>query len=360
MEFLVHGDAEALAAVVREQPGTLRHLMGRLWDPDPALRRRALDALGELAAAHPDRGREALRRMMWALTDEAATNGVFGIPLLAAVARHAPEVAAPFVGPVASLLWDAGLRPTIAETLAEVREAAPALIADVADVVRHQLGAGTPDETWLLTRILGPQPETEATMVRETQRQRIERCRQEVAEHPERATAHHNLGLALTVSGRVKEAEEAYLKAVELDPTLVQAWVNLGGIRMMRWEFKGVLEANQRAVELQPELVEAHFNMGQAYLYLNRPEDLLRCNQRVLELDRDHAQAHYFAAVAQLALDNLGAAERHLGRAMELGHQPTQDFLKALEKAQRGKVRHVQPNVIEISGSQEPENQEEA
>lgn len=196
-------------------------------------------------------------------------------------------------------------------------------------------------------------------MARESQRQRIERCRQEIAEHPERASAHHNLGLAMTVSGRVKEAEAAYLRAVELEPTLVQAWVNLGGIRMMRWDFQGVLEANQRAAEIQDDLVEVHFNMGQAYLYLKRPEDLLRCNLKVLELDREHGQAHYFAAVAYLALDNLGAAERHLGRAMELGHRPTQDFLKALEKAQQSKVRTIQPNVIEISGAHGPENKEE-
>ena len=38
-------------------------------------------------------------------------------------------------------------------------------------------------------------------------------------------------------------------------------------------------------------------------------------------------------------LDNLGAAERHLGRAIELGHRPTQDFVKALEKAQQKKAR---------------------
>lgn len=193
-------------------------------------------------------------------------------------------------------------------------------------------------------------------MTRESQRQRLERCREEVDANPERASAHYNLGLAYTVSGRVKEAEAAYLKAVELDPTLVQAWVNLGGVRMMHWDFAGALEANQRAVAVQADLVEAHFNIGQAYLYLNRPQDLLDANLRVLELERDHAAAHYFASVAHLALDNLGAAERHLGRAMELGHRPTQEFMKAIEKAQQAKPM---PNVIEIPGPEGPDNNEE-
>jgi tetratricopeptide (TPR) repeat protein len=193
----------------------------------------------------------------------------------------------------------------------------------------------------------------------ESQRHRLERCRQEIEEHPERASGHYNLGLAYTVSGRVKQAEEAYLKALELDPTLVQAWVNLGGVRLMRWEFQGCLEANRRAAEIRDDLPIVHYNMGQAYLYLNDPEQLVHCNERVLELDRDHAAAHYYTAVGYLALDNMGAAERHLGRAIELGHRPTQDFVKAMEKAQLKKQREKNVTLIEISGAEAPDNTKE-
>jgi tetratricopeptide (TPR) repeat protein len=194
---------------------------------------------------------------------------------------------------------------------------------------------------------------------RESQRQRIKRLLQTVEEQPQRASAHYNLGLAYTTSGRVKLAAEAYEKALELDPDLVEAWVNLGGVRLLHWDFQACLEANQEAVARQPDLVQAHFNMGQAYLYLNEPERLLECNKRVIELDRNHGAAHYFAAVAQLALDNLGAAERHLGRAQELGHQPPQDFIKALNKAREQKARRSGANLIEISGAKAPDKDKE-
>jgi len=193
----------------------------------------------------------------------------------------------------------------------------------------------------------------------ESQRHRLERCLQDVEENPERASAHYNLGLAYTVSGRVKQAEESYLKALEIDSTMIQAWVNLGGVRLMRWEFKGCLEANQAAARLRDDLPIVHYNMGQAYLYLNDPENLVRCNQRVLELDREHAAAHYYAAVGCLALDNMGAAERHLGKAIELGHQPTQDFIKAMEQAQIKKQRQGNVTLIEISGVKSPDNTKE-
>jgi tetratricopeptide (TPR) repeat protein len=196
-------------------------------------------------------------------------------------------------------------------------------------------------------------------MNNESQRARLERCEQEVAEHPDRASAHYNLALAYTVSGRVKQAEESYMKALEIDPTMVEAWVNLGGVRLMRWEFQGCLEANQNAAKIRDDLPIVHYNMGQAYLYLNDPENLVRCNERVLELDREHAAAHYYAAVGHMALDNLGAAERYLGRAVELGHQPTQDFVKAMEKAHLKKQRKQNVTLIEISGAGAPDKTKE-
>ena len=196
-------------------------------------------------------------------------------------------------------------------------------------------------------------------MENESQRHRLERCQRDAEEHPERASAHHNLGLAYTVSGRVKKAEESYLKALEIDPSLVQAWVNLGGVRLMRWEFQGCLEANQAAAKLRDDLPMVHYNMGQAYLYLNDPKNLIRCNERVIELDRENGAAHYYAAVGHLAENNLGAAERHLGRALELGHRPTQDFIKAMEKAQLKKQQAQPLSLIEISGAEAPDKTKE-
>lgn len=196
-------------------------------------------------------------------------------------------------------------------------------------------------------------------MKRESQRDRLERCLKDVEEHPDRASAYYNLGLAYTVSGKVKSAEEAYLKAVELDPGMVQAWVNLGGVRLMHWDFEGCRDANIEALKIDDTLVVGHYNLGQAYLYLNDPSGLVSCNEKVLELDRNHAAAHYYAAVGYLALDNLGKAERHLARAIELGHAPTQDFVKAMEKAQMKKARQQSTTLVEITGAAGPETKRE-
>ncbi len=196
-------------------------------------------------------------------------------------------------------------------------------------------------------------------MSRESQRHRLERCLQAIEDSPESAAAYYNLGLTYTISGRVKSAEEAYLKAIEFDPKMIQAWVNLGGVRLMRWEFEGCRDANLEAVRLDNTLVIGHYNLGQAYLYLNDPENLVKCNERVLELKRDHSAAHYHLAVGYLAMDNQGVAERHLARAIELGHAPTQDFVKAMEKAQMKKARNEHATLVEITGAKGPDKKKE-
>ena len=149
-----------------------------------------------------------------------------------------------------------------------------------------------------------------------------------------------------------------YKEALELDPGLGAARVNLGGVLLQQWDFEGCLEASLKAVELRDDLVLAHHNLGQAYLYTNEPKKLVMCTRRALKVDPEHAPSHYFAAVGLLAVGEAGAAERHLARAIELGHRPTPEFLKALEKAQQTKATQ-QIQISEIAGGDAPEKPKE-
>lgn len=173
----------------------------------------------------------------------------------------------------------------------------------------------------------------------ESSQDRVARCQERVQEAPDSAAAHYNLGLAQTDRGRVIAAEKAYRRAVELDPDLVPAWVNLGGTLLMKWDFQGCLEANREALRRQEDLALAHFNMGQAYLYLNDADELVRCNRRVLELEANHAAAHYFLAVGLLATSRVAEARAECSRAMSLGYQPRPEFLKSLDRAEKAAVR---------------------
>lgn len=135
MELLRTGDESALRGLVVSERRSVRYLLGRLWDSDDELRCRAARALGAAAAADFQLGQDLLRRLMWALNDESATNGVYAVPAFAEIGIQAPQVVAPFVAPLASYLWDEGLQPAILDALRRIAEAAPELVAPVANQI---------------------------------------------------------------------------------------------------------------------------------------------------------------------------------------------------------------------------------
>jgi tetratricopeptide (TPR) repeat protein len=165
--------------------------------------------------------------------------------------------------------------------------------------------------------------------------------------------AHYNLGLAYTQQGLMTSAEKAYRKALDLDPDLIEAWVNLGGTLLLKWDFKGSLEANQEAIRRRDDVLLAHFNLGQACLYLEDAEGLVRCNQKVIELDPNHAKGHYFLAVGLLATGRTVEARAELNRAAALGHQPPPEFLRGLERAE--KQTGESANLKDLAGAPAPE-----
>jgi hypothetical protein len=144
--LLQQGREEAVVELAVTEPRALRPLMGRLWDPEEEIRRRATHALGRGVAAHPELGVEVVRRLMWALNDESATNGVHAIPALGEIGRRSPETLAPFVPPLVSMTTDSGLRLEILRALTVVAEHAPQLVAAHLDRLASTVDRAQPEE----------------------------------------------------------------------------------------------------------------------------------------------------------------------------------------------------------------------
>lgn len=91
----------------------------------------------------------------------------------------------------------------------------------------------------------------------------------------------------------VDEARDAYERALQSDPDLADAHVNLG--RLLHEEnAPAAAEAHYRAaLEADPEHETAAFNLGVALEDLGRVDDAVRAYKRALVLDPDNADAHY-------------------------------------------------------------------
>jgi len=129
MELFDRWDEGGLDRLVTAEPRAASLIFGRLWDTDPGRRAMAARALGSAARAHPELACELSRRVLWALNDESASNGIHGIAALGEMAVARPDVVAPFVGPLVALLGDRGLRGEILKALVRMAEDAPELVA---------------------------------------------------------------------------------------------------------------------------------------------------------------------------------------------------------------------------------------
>lgn len=108
------------------------------------------------------------------------------------------------------------------------------------------------------------------------------------------------------------EAMQAYRKALEVNPDLADAHLNLG--RLLH-ETSGAAAAEpcyRRALSVRPDDPTALFNLGVALQDLDRPHEAIEIYEKALELDPGLADAHFNLAVIYEKLGRMKAVIRHL------------------------------------------------
>jgi tetratricopeptide (TPR) repeat protein len=92
-------------------------------------------------------------------------------------------------------------------------------------------------------------------------------------------------------------AAVAYRKALEHDPYLVAAVINLANIHYSRDELVEAQALYERAIGLESDFFEAHFNLGNIYHDLDRFSEAQACYREALRLNPFYADAHFYLAV---------------------------------------------------------------
>jgi TolB-like protein/DNA-binding winged helix-turn-helix (wHTH) protein len=105
------------------------------------------------------------------------------------------------------------------------------------------------------------------------------------------------VGMALAHYGNFQPSSEdgtiakrAAERALELDPTLSDAWTTLGKIKLESWDWRGMEEDYRKAIELNPSNALAHEELGDYLDALGRLDEGLKECQIAQQLDptQDH------------------------------------------------------------------------
>ncbi len=157
----------------------------------------------------------------------------------------------------------------------------------------------------------------------------VKNLTQAVKLSPDRDEPHYVLALALTETGKLKEAIEEFKQVVKLtrkDEPKILSYYNMGNAYADLGQYEEAIEAYQQAIKLNPKLSKPHNNLGLAYAALDRiTEGLAEFNQAVL-LKSGYAEAHY----------NLGVAYLQSGKKHEAEEQ--QQILVKLNSELAGKL----------------------
>ena len=110
--------------------------------------------------------------------------------------------------------------------------------------------------------------------------------------------------------GEFSRAVEEFKKVLALDPTLVEAEVNLGLAYQSMFEYDLAVRHITKALAQRPNLLGPTVIVGMDYLKLGSPSKAIFFLQRALKIDPSNVDAHQALASAYQAQDNFqGAAE---------------------------------------------------
>jgi tetratricopeptide (TPR) repeat protein len=104
-------------------------------------------------------------------------------------------------------------------------------------------------------------------------------------------------------------AAHAYRRALEIDPGLVPAMINLANIHYAQEHLPEAEALYERAIEFDPNVFEAHFNLGNLHHDLGRLDEARAGYEAALRLNPQYADAHFYLAVT---LEKLGRSQQAL------------------------------------------------
>jgi len=142
--------------------------------------------------------------------------------------------------------------------------------------------------------------------------------------HPNYAELHYNLGVCLAWLGNLDEAERQLREAGRLKPDWALVEHDLARVLVEQERLEEAEEHFRRTIDLAPRFVDAYTNLGALLERLGRPEEARQQYEAALRLQPDSPAAHYkLANLLAHHYDDLDGAVQHYRAALKrAAHYP--------------------------------------
>src|ERR1700738_171954 len=139
-----------------------------------------------------------------------------------------------------------------------------------------------------------------------------------IAEKPEVAFAHFQLGYTYTALKRSDEARAEYERAIAVDPKMPEAYLNLGILLLDKQEYAAAVAPLSKAVELLPAQSRPRSLLAVAQDRSGDQEGAARSFEGVLHLDPNDLAANHYLGDLDLRRGKSAEAETRFRHALEI------------------------------------------
>jgi len=128
----------------------------------------------------------------------------------------------------------------------------------------------------------------------------IIRARRLLADDPDNASHHYNLGLLLQADGNFDAAESRYRAALERDPDYADAHHNLAVVLVSQGRNREGADHYRQVLRIEPDSADVYLNLGRIYLAQGAASDAITLFLRGIEIDPDMWELHADIAAAYM------------------------------------------------------------
>jgi tetratricopeptide (TPR) repeat protein len=132
------------------------------------------------------------------------------------------------------------------------------------------------------------------------------------------ALAHNNLGLALFINGKIKEAIDHYNEAIRLIPDNVTFYNNRANSYAALGQLKRAIEDYNEAIRLKPDFADADYNLGIIHIKLGLYQNALDYFSEAIRLRPDDSSYYSDRGIAYANLSQYWPAIEDYNHAIRL------------------------------------------
>ena len=132
----------------------------------------------------------------------------------------------------------------------------------------------------------------------------LEYCLEAVRQADRLAVLHFELGVTYFAMHRSREAFDAYLKAIELDPNLYVAYLNCSAIMEQQERFAEARDWALKTLKIKPDYALAHYNLANAYRELGAIDEAIKSYELAHRYRPEHPKTLWNLGICHLLTGN--------------------------------------------------------